>query len=238
MEESYIATERFLAACDDMLTGKYVAAEGKIGEILKSIASSEELTSFFSSMTDGFDYVGAKREYLHSPEKAEAEHGFAVAPKERREILAFVFCLLVELDGGSLPLSDFLLRYFYEDGSFSSSYEQFVTRMIRPFRDLVSESFPEVGRRGEVARMQKKEAEILDSLSEMIPAERQRIAAVEMGQADKVAGDLLLSELIAATGRSDKAEIRALLCGYYYYLHVVDADSEESNAIFSVADEL
>ncbi len=238
MQESYLATEKFLAACDEMLTGKYVAAEGKIGEILKAIAAGEQLKSLFAAVTENYDFGAAKQQYLRAAEEGGSGKGFVCVPKERSEILAFVFCLLVELDGGAMELGDFLLKYFYEDGSYTASYEQFVTRLIRPFRDIVYDCFPNVGLRGEAARLRQKEESVRESLSSAIPAECQRIAALELREEDKVAGDLILSELIAATGRGDRSEIRALLCGYFYFLKGVGAKSGESDGIFAIAEEL
>ncbi len=238
MEQVYAKIDRFLSACDDLIAGKFILADSKIGELLKSVASSKELTELFSAVTEKFDYTAAKKAYLRFPSEKGAAHGAAFLPVERGDILAFVFCLLVEFDAGSIRFNDFLLRYFYEDGSYTASYALFVDRMIRPFRDIVRDCFPAAGKRGQVLRMEQKEDETFAAVSERVSVERNRIASLSASDEDKDAGDLILAELYAAAGRGDAQEVRALLCGYCYYLRCIRAEDESSEELFSVAEKL
>ena len=45
---------------------------------------------------------------------------------------------LGKFDSKEIEFSDFLSRYFFEDGSFSSSYSAFVNGVIKPFRDSLN----------------------------------------------------------------------------------------------------
>lgn len=137
--------QRFVEACDELIDAKFAVAGEKIKEVLKAIAASEDLQNLFTAVTTRFDYPAAKRAYLKFPAEKGTSPGAAFLPKERSDILAFVFCLLVEFDGGSMQLNDFLLRYFYEDGSYTASFTQFVSRMIKPFRDIICDCFPDTG---------------------------------------------------------------------------------------------
>lgn len=238
MEEKYIKIERFLSACDELIAGKFILADTKIGDLLKTVASSEELTTLFAAVTDKFDYGTAKRAYLRFPAAPGAAHGAAFLPAERGDVLAFIFCLLVEFDSGTMKLNDFLLRYFYEDGSYTASYALFADRMIRPFRNIVQDCFPEAGKHGEFLRRREKEDGVITALSEKISLEREKISRLSAPKEDKAAGEMILSELYAATGREDAGEIRALLCGYLYFLRAVGAQDANSTALFDLGAKL
>ena len=238
MEEKIEKIERFISVCDELVTGSYLAAEVKIAEALKGVAGSRELTNLFAAVTDGFDYPAAKRAFLRTPAGRGAGRVGAYLPAERQEILAFVFCLFVELDAGTLRLNDFLLRYFYVDGSYTASYSVFAERMIKPFRDIVKECFPECGKRGQLALQRKKREDALARFGAALPVERNRIAARDLREEERESAELLFGELAAATGRRDVTEVRALLAGYKYFLRYIGAEGAESAAFFALAEKL
>ena len=150
MEERIEKLKCFFAACDELLDCKFQTADHRISDVLKALAESPDLTALFKSITAKFDYSAAKRTYLRFPAEGSLR-GAAFVPKERHELIAFVFCLLVDLDSGALLLKDFLLRYFYVDGSYTASFLLFADRLIRPFRDILFACFPDL-------RLESKEA--------------------------------------------------------------------------------
>ncbi len=237
MEEINAGVERFINACNELINGKFILADSKISDLLKGIAASEELTGLFNAVMDGFDYEAAKKAYL----KSSAPHstrGTIYLPADRKDLLAFVFCLLAEFDCGSMKFNDFLLRYFYEDGSYTASYTLFVSRLIRPFRDIVRDCYPDTGRAGDVRFMRKREDDVMGVLSEKVSVERARLKSIPLSREDSVAGEMILAELYAAAGRKDTTEIKALLCGYLYFLGAIGGADENSNEIFNLAAEL
>lgn len=238
MQEEYTKIQRFFAACDGLLDGKYNYADEMIREILKSIAASRELTGLFAAVTERFDYPTAKQSYLRFPAEKGAAHGAAFLPAERGEVLAFVFCLLVEFDGGSIQLGDFLLRYFYEDGSFTASFALFTERMIRPFRDIVKNCFPPCGGRAEQEEFGRKKEDANQSFARKIAEERVRIAELPLREEDRAAAETVLAGLAAATESGHVPEIKALLCGYRYLLRYNAAEDAESDALFAFSDRL
>lgn len=143
MQDKIFRIQRFIDACDALIEAKFILAGAKIKEVLRALAASPDLQNLFKAVTTGFDYPAAKRAYLKFPAESGSTHGAAYLPAERTEILAFVFCLLAEFDGGSMQLNDFLLRYFYEDGSYTASYAHFAERMLRPFRNIVCDCYPD-----------------------------------------------------------------------------------------------
>lgn len=238
MEDKNAKLQRFFTACDELITGKFILADTKIGELLRSVATSDDLTGLFAAVMDGFDFPAAKAAYLKAPDYRARVRGEAYLPSEKKDILAFVFCLLVEFDNGKMKLNDFLLTYFYEDGSYTASYALFVERMIRPFRDVVRSCFPDVGKWGSENLRRKREDSLLETLTEKISIERTRIAELPLPKESLVAGEMILAETHAAIGRKDISEIKALLCGYLYYLQVVNVSADNSNEIFLIAGEL
>ncbi len=235
MEDRFENIRAFLAACDELISGSFVFAEKKIPEVLRAVARSKDLCELFSAVTSSFDYPAAKRYYLRTDESGR---GKAYLPAERTEVLAFVFCILVEIDEGKLRLNEFLLRYFYVDGSYTASYSLFAERLLRPFREIVFECFPASGKRGQIARAQEQRDERIATLAGLIAEERARIAQAGFADADKEAGDLILSAAYSAAARKDVPSIEALFTGYAYFLHVVGGDCERSNNMFAFLEKL
>ncbi len=238
MEDRFSKIQRFFGACDDLIGGTYVAADTKIAEILKAISGSRELTDLFSAATEGFDYPKSKQAYLRYPAQRGATHGIAFLPSDRKEILAFVFCVLVELDADVMRLGDFLLRFFYEDGSYTASFAVFAERMIRPFRDIVRDCFPDYGKKGQLDRISQREDAVLSALAERVTLERNRIANISLLGEERAASEVIFNELSAAVGRKDSQEICAILAGYRYFLRYINAEDALSAELFALSDEL
>ncbi len=127
----------FLERADELIDSKYILAEIKIANLLKSIATSETLLALFRNCLTDFDYQTSKKKYLVKSQYLSADKGEFIIPPSSRELLAFVFCTLAEIDGKQIILSDFINKYFFDDGSFSSGYELFITAMIKPFKNCV-----------------------------------------------------------------------------------------------------
>ncbi len=139
MEDKLEAIGRFLSACDAVITGTYRDAGARISEVLKRLAESEDLTELFNAVTEEFDYAAMKSFYLR---ETAGGRGRAYLPAGRVDALAFVFCLLAEIDSGKIRFNEFLLRYFYVDGSYTASFSLFAERIMTPFRDIVREAYP------------------------------------------------------------------------------------------------
>lgn len=233
MQDKYAKIQRFFTACDELISGKYILADNKIGELLKSIAASNELTTLFSAVTKDFDYLAAKQEYLKFPLTPNGTRGAAYLPTDRAELIAFVFCLLVEFDGGAMHLDEFLRKYFNEDGSYTASYALFVTRMIRPFRDIVRDCFPDIELMSDADALQERK-EALVALGEKLTAEHARLRSMNLNPVDADACELIFAGLYSAWERQDGAEIKAMLCGYCYFLNVVGCMDENGVELYSI----
>ncbi len=238
MQDQYQKIERFLSVCTKLVDGKFMNADTRVSETLAAIAASRELTQLFSAVTQGFDYPAAKRAYLKPSSEMGGARGQAFMPSDRSEILAFVFCLFVEIDAGTLPFNDFLLRYFYVDGSYTASYTVFAERVVRPFRDIVRDCFPDLERRGGSAGLSGSQDDAIDQIARRIPAEQARIEKYSLHDTEKVSMRVILSAISAALSRHDIADLTALLAGYRYFLRYIGGEDENSAAIFEYAAKL
>ena len=122
----------FLEKADELIEGNYILADIKIAGLLKTIASSDTLLAIFGNCLSGFDYAAAKKKYLVGSKYLPGEKGEFIMPASQRDLLAFVFTLLVDIDAKRVDFGDFLNKYFYEDGSFSSGYAAFINAKKNP----------------------------------------------------------------------------------------------------------
>ena len=127
----------FLEKSDDFIGGSYILADIKIVGLLKAIASSDTLIAIFKNCLTDFDYEQAQKKYLVKSKYLPDEKGEFLLPPNSRELLAFVFNILVDIDAKRIDFGAFINKYFYEDGSYSSGYASFINSMIKPFRAAV-----------------------------------------------------------------------------------------------------
>lgn len=127
----------FIERADELIDSKYILADIKIVNLLKSIASSETLLALFKNCLTDFDYSLAQKKYLVKDKFLSEEKGVFVLPPNSRELLAFIFNVLVDIDAKRIDFSAFLNKYFYVDGSFSAGYDAFINAMIKPFKNSV-----------------------------------------------------------------------------------------------------
>lgn len=129
--------DAFIERADELIDSKYILADIKIANLLKSIASSDTLLALFKNCLTDFDYVEAQKKYLVKSKYLADDKGEFVLPPNSRELLAFIFNVLVDIDAKRIDLCGFLNKYFYVDGSFSSGYDAFITAMVKPFKNSV-----------------------------------------------------------------------------------------------------
>lgn len=129
--------DAFIERADEFIDSKYILADIKIVNLLKTIAQSDILVALFKNCLTDFDYQSAQKKYLVKSQYLSVDKGEFVMPPNSRELLAFVFNLLMDFDAKRLDLSEFISKYFFVDGSFSSSYDAFINSMIKPFRNSV-----------------------------------------------------------------------------------------------------
>lgn len=128
--------DAFLLRANELIESKYILADIKIVNLLKSIAASDTIIALFKNCLTDFDYYKASKEYLVKSSVADGKGEF-ITPASSKELLAFIFNVLMDIDSGKIKLADFIDVYFYEDGSMYAGYQAFIKAMIVPFRNSV-----------------------------------------------------------------------------------------------------
>ena len=128
--------DAFLLRADEFIESKYILADIKIVNLLKSIAASDTIVALFKNCLTDFDYYKATKKYLVKSSIADGRGEFFL-PDSSKELLAFIFNILMDIDAGRIKLADLIDVYFYEDGSMYSGYQAFIKAMIVPFAKTV-----------------------------------------------------------------------------------------------------
>ncbi len=210
--------ELFLRRCDDVMRSRFIIADTKISELLKSIATSDLLYAFFRDITKNFDYRAAQKKYLEDAPAGPAYGKKMLFPEDPQEKLAFIFCLLVEFDSKKRDLSEFLQEYFYEDGSVYESFYAFCNQVIKPFRNAVKLMFrdgmpqPGLPAAEQGAGITPASAvSVPENFRELVSAERGSVYASRLSDSEKVDALFILNAL---EGTKEGAVRTGLLSGY------------------------
>ena len=127
----------FLERADELIDSKYILADVKLASFLKSIASSQTLLALFQNCLSDFDYHVAQKKYFVKSQHLSTDKGEFILPPNSRELLAFIFTILVDIDAKRIDFGTLLNKYFFVDGSYSASYDAFINAMIKPFKNTV-----------------------------------------------------------------------------------------------------
>ncbi len=215
--------EVFLERADEFIDSKYILADVKLANFLKAIASSSTLIALFQNCLTDFDYNLAQKKYLVKSQHLSSDKGEFVLPPNSRELLAFIFNLLVDIDAKRIDLNDFLNKYFFVDGSCSASYDAFINSMIKPFKNSVKMLMDSV-----------IEGKLQDPIEALVEEEERRAKEKE----DREQTELRERELLKKTyGLSVKA-IKDILLEDKQKIKANKLDEEEKKDITLVIDML
>ena len=127
----------FLASAQDFIDSKYILADIKIVNLLKSIAGSDTLIALFKNCLTDFNYEDAQKKYLVKSPYLSSDKGEFVLPPNTKDLLALTINLLADFDSKRVNMGAFLNKYFYVDGSCASGYDAFINAIIIPFVSAV-----------------------------------------------------------------------------------------------------
>lgn len=183
----------FEAACDEMITCRYILAEGKIIKILQVIATSTILQSVIGGALKGFDYGATARSWR--------EGGF-IPPASEKDYVALVTCILSDIDNRKIFLNDFLRRFFRNE-NINLSYEAFCNTLIAPFKRYVLAACG-VRNDGAIgAEIEQKAiglASAIEKSEDIAPSDKEKIvfmcdAVISKSRTDVLAAKAYVSEL-------------------------------------------
>ena len=125
------ALEAFTSACDEVINAKFILAEKKISSLLQTIASNPILIDFFKTALSGYNRID---EFARAKSKVGGRSKLTL-PIHKTKIVAFAFCLLLELDTGKRDLKEFLDEFFHSANP-KEQYDNFVKTIIVPFKEI------------------------------------------------------------------------------------------------------
>lgn len=150
--------DEFYSACDDLIGGKFILSNLKITTILKTIASSDLLYNLFSKCMNGFNFTN---EF-----KLATNDLVLKMPESREKTLAFVFCLLLQIDNKKMDLQRFVKEHFDSPDGYNVSYANFAKVVLIPFKEYVKEIIEEM--------QEDKPQEPVQNTTPVEPEERSR----------------------------------------------------------------
>ncbi len=126
----------FIAACNDMMSAKFLLAEKKISALLATIAEYERLYDLFRQALKGYNrQVEWKKSIVTVGGRSKL-----VLPQTQSRLIAYAFCLLLELDTGKRSLRSVLDEFFYHTNP-NEEFTLFCKTIIAPFRDVTEYAF-------------------------------------------------------------------------------------------------
>jgi len=128
MKQKNINIDEFLIALDNLIASKYILAERKISDVLLQVARSADVYNLIAQCMINFDF---KAEW----KVATSAHFFKLPDTDEQRV-AFIFCLLSNIDDKNIDFTNFLSQYFSAANSYSA-YELFSKTVLIEFKRLV-----------------------------------------------------------------------------------------------------
>ena len=126
----------FIASCNDMMSAKFLLAEKKISALLATIAEHERLYDLFKQALKGYN---RQVEWKKSVVTVGGRNKL-VLPQTQSRLIAYAFCLLMEIDTGKKSLRSVLDEFFYHTNP-NEEFTLFCKTVIAPFRDVTEYAF-------------------------------------------------------------------------------------------------
>lgn len=250
MEDVRGQLKDFLEKCEEVKNCKFIMATTKIKDLLKSIVNSRALYQLFTSVSVEFDYLTAKAQCLLDVSDGFNNKGVVILPEAAQDKLAFIFCLLVEIDRDTINFNWFLQKYFSDDGSFYGSYYAFCDLIIDNLEKIIRSVFAkELAEDGGVeapsvedetqpaSQPDPARARMFSGISLLIAQEKQFILESSIPAEDKEAGYKMLSEIEKSLKSGNFELANALVCGYNYYILYNNSISQNVGTLFESIEE-
>lgn len=124
----------FFNACNEMIEGRFILSDTKVSNILKSVVKSETLYKLYSDCMNGFKFARTLEFCVASNPN---NGGYFQMPADDRDIMAFVTCLLLEVDKRNINLQTFVTDNFYSTDGYNISYNNFAITTLVAYKTAV-----------------------------------------------------------------------------------------------------
>lgn len=126
-----------VAVCNDFIDSKILFVDRKIEQILEAIAQSDDV---YALIADCLEVFNKDKEFERAFLVSNSGKGAFNLPKDEAKIIAFVFCLLADINSNKINFDE-LIGKFFVNSEGKKDYHMFMNMVIVPFRDLISEAF-------------------------------------------------------------------------------------------------
>ncbi len=146
---------------DELISGKFILFDTKAQALLQTIASSEVLYGLFAKYLVDYDFLSA----LKLGEEYKKVQGVFKIGETNSEILAFVFCLILEVNNHKINLQNFVNANFFNPNGYNYSYLTFASYILKPFKNALMEELGVV--ESEDDNNEKEEQVEMDNMEEV-----------------------------------------------------------------------
>ncbi len=117
---------------DELIAGKFILFDVKASKLLKCIASSEYLYGLFAKCLMDYEFT---KDIRLGEEYRRLQGRFKVPDDDN--LLAFVFCLCLEVNNGKFNLQNFVDNNFFSPSGYNYSYLNFARELLIPFKSTL-----------------------------------------------------------------------------------------------------
>ena len=231
--KNILDVERFVVACNDMLSGKFLDLNKKLDRFLSVMMQSEDVVDLLSECLEDFD----EEEEFAKAFSTDKKSGSAKVeiPTDEKKRLALSVTIFNDLTNGKLNTNQFL-ETFFQDGKLTPT-QNFLEKIIKPYRDLICKFFAldtnitveDVKRQIEEEKVLKKEEEkkeeeeqfpnLDELLSGVIKTSNQILAILKFEKKRTETLDdveFIVSSILQACEKRDLMVINGLVIGLNY----------------------
>ncbi len=204
----------FNTACDEFVAGRYILADLKISSILKIIAGDEKLKDIISSCLESYDF-----KVKFSQAVMEDDNKYTLtAPKEDREIIAFVFSLLYRFDNKQMDFYEFLARYYKNPTEVAGKeFYNFANALIIPFKNAINTIY---SKRHVIVEADDYQKNYYNRIMTTVRLIAKNADNYKLKISEKEEFTMLLNSLYLSSEKNDKKLVYSLMIALDYFTRV------------------
>lgn len=195
---------QFNNACDELVSGKYILFDIKIGSILNIIANDEKLTNIVNSCLNNYDFITEFKSL-----SSEVENGLQLSlPTTDKDIIAFIYTLLYKLKNADINFYEFLKTYY------NSQFELFASTIITPFKNAINSIY---SKRHILVETTDYQNNYYNKIMTTIKLIVKNLDSYKLNMNQKEEFTMMLNSLYLASEKNDKKLVFSLMIGLDYF---------------------
>lgn len=200
--------KEFNDACDDLLTGKYLLAENKIGHLLKTISNNQKLTNLVSHCLENFDFNATFSACV-------GQNQIITLPEDSKTVVAFCFSLLYHIDNKAIRFYDFLNQFYnYNELTGAECFKTFSRNIILPFKEAVDSMYVKTH---VLVDNYEYQSNIYNKLLKVCELAKGQLDSFKLKQINLEELTAILKAMEIACERNDRDSVYAMLVALDYF---------------------